>query len=49
MNDEVGRILKEAVVTCCPVLSQYFPGGTEEKSEIPVSITGTSHVLSKCC
>jgi hypothetical protein len=42
MNVELRRIWKEAIVACFQVLSQLFPGGTEEapddvKSGKPVS------------
>jgi hypothetical protein len=33
VNDEFGRIRKETVVFLFKVLSQHFPGGTEETSE----------------
>jgi hypothetical protein len=37
MDDELERILMEAVVPCFKVLSQQLPGGNEDNHEIPVS------------
>jgi hypothetical protein len=36
MNDELKRILEEAVVAYSTVLSQYFPVGTDNKDETPL-------------
>jgi hypothetical protein len=37
INDELGMILEEVVVTYFETLSQYLPAGTEEPYEEPLS------------
>jgi hypothetical protein len=40
VNDEFGRMWKEAVLSAFKVLSRNFHGETEEKREVPQSEIG---------